>query len=392
MDKELETGLGKLNANTHAWAESLERDCSADLRKAVERRQMLVLQGLRRTGKTTLAKKIAFEHLKRNGAGYFSWDAVNPPYTLQRLDELLEMMQEKLVVIDEVQYVPNWQVVLKRHYDRDDGRRFILTGSASLELDKRSHETLAGRIQTFTLKTLSLSEYSKFKGTPAENALEEYLQKGGFPELVNETDPAFIRLYLQDTVLRQFASRDLPAVFPDKNPEFALRVLKLLSATVGSTFQISSLTNTLNSNRITLGSYYHALERGLIIRTAFNFTPSLAKQERTAKKIYFEDNGILTTLNPEASIGALAENALARHLNSLWFYRNSFEVDFIDPEKKIAMELKYQNAVNEEDSATLNKFTSKHPEYAALLVTKNKPGKNGIQKTRLSELLARRLE
>lgn len=387
MDDEIAKRLDELNAAPESWKRGLARECSPVLENALNRRQMLVLQGLRRTGKTTLAKQIAFKWLKL-GASYFSWDAVNPPYTPERLDSLLEQMQEKLVVVDEVQYVPNWQVVAKRHYERDDGRRFLLTGSASLELDKRSHETLAGRIQTHTLKTLSLAEYCKFAGKKPSSCVEEYLWKGGFPELVNESEAGFKSEYVQDTILRQFASRDLPTVFPDKNPEFALRILKLLAGGAGSVFQINSLSQALNSNRVTIASYYHALESGLIIRTAYNHTPSLSKQERTAKKCFFEDNGILSTLNPQVNEGALAENALARHLGQLWFERNSREIDFILPEQKLAVELKYQNSIAAEDEKPLREFLAKNREYRGVLVTKNDGKKGEISRVPLHEFLA----
>ncbi|MEK6924411.1 MAG: ATP-binding protein [Candidatus Micrarchaeota archaeon] len=384
MDLEVSTRLGELNASRGSWNAGVKRDCWQSLKNALKRRQAVVLQGLRRTGKTTLARKLAFEE---KSSEYFSWDAVNPPYTPQRLDELLQAMQAKLCVIDEIQYVPGWQVVLKRHYDRDDGRRFLATGSASLELDKRSHETLAGRVQTHTLKTLALGEYARFTRKKPGDCIAEYLRAGGFPEIAGEKDAGFRSTYIQDAVLRQFASRDLPTVFPDKNPEFALRILKLVAASAGSAIQLNSLAKTLSTNRVTLASYYHALESGLLVRTAYNSTPSLARQERSAKKAFIEDNAILATLNPAATTGALAENALARHLPQLWFHKNRGEIDFILPDEKLAIELKYQNNVTAQDEQPLRRFLQENPGYRGVLVTKNEKNDGEVPRVPLHEFL-----
>ncbi|MDP3741778.1 MAG: AAA family ATPase, partial [Candidatus Micrarchaeota archaeon] len=128
----------------------VERTAFLQLEKAAGSKFIAVIRGLRRTGKSVLARqlmqKTINQELKPTEVGWFEFDR-SMGATYDDLDKLVKFFESrgvKLVVLDEVAFVKGWQDVLKRHYDNSE-TKFIVTGSSALELDKRSSESLAGR-------------------------------------------------------------------------------------------------------------------------------------------------------------------------------------------------------------------------------------------------------
>ena len=368
----------------------VSREAFPKLKKAASSKFIVLLRGLRRTGKSVLARQLMQELIAQGMEAseicWFEFDRSMGagPDDINSLIHFFKNRGAKVIVFDEIPFAKGWQDTLKRHYDLSD-LKFVATGSSALELDKHSVESLAGRFMALRVKPFSFGEYLLLRGIPlpkseqemakAEEEMvlraDEYLRSGGLPEaiLLNEAER---KEYIMNAVLSPLFFKDLPAVFPSANPDMLLKSLELLSATCGSTFQFQSIAEVLGCSHPTAASQVELLERALIARQAFNYTGSVMKQKRTAKKIIIEDNGILAVLHPGVSSGALAENLVGRVAEANRFWRDSErrEVDFVVPEKKLAIEVKYQEHTTSSDEKNLKYFLGRHAGWKGLLITK----------------------
>ncbi|MBI5036736.1 ATP-binding protein [Candidatus Micrarchaeota archaeon] len=365
----------------------VERQAYGELEASWRTKFITVLRGLRRTGKSVLARQLMKTVAERDPkkVAWFEFDrAMNA--TPEDLDSLIRFFQgrgAKTVILDEVAFVSHWQDILKRHYDRSD-LKFVVTGSSAIELDQRTSESLAGRFQTIRVSPFTLKEKLAQKGKPftgsaldeanrAEDFFleaEEYIKSGGLPEIATAQQEARAG-YINGTLLGPLFYKDLPAVFPEANPDMLSKTLEVLSGTVASTYQLQPIAEALGCSHPTAGTNVALLEKALLVRTAVNFTPSKAKQRRTAKKIVFADNGILTALRPDAGLGVLAENAALNVLGANYFWRSPLaEVDIVLPSAKVAAEVKYQEHITSSDERNLRYYLERRKGWRGCLVTK----------------------
>ena len=387
------------------------REITPVFEESIKNKFVTILRGLRRTGKSILSRQ-AMQTALTKGAKprevcWFEFDR-SMQATPSDLDTLLKFFagdgESKLVVLDEIVFVPNWQDVLKRHYDLSN-TKFIVTGSSALELDKRSSESLAGRFEIIKVKPFSFAENLLLttgaspktqlelvkKSGEMQNKCNEYLKTGGLPEAIplnNEKRREFIK----NSILEPLFFKDIPGVFPNANPDLLLKTLELLSGTVGSTFQFQQMVEVLGCSHPVIATQVEILCKSLVVSQLFNYTPSIIKQKRTAKKIIFADNGILNVLNPEKGSGALAENLVGSTIEATHFWRDSEgrEVDFLLPEKKIAIEVKYQEHISGEDEKHLKYFLKEHPGWQAILITKKHESNHEIKQIPLWKWLLKR--
>ncbi len=391
-----ETGkIGFPRAGPHL----VQRDAFPLLERYGKSKFITLVRGLRRCGKSVLVR----QHLQKMLEGgvppksiaWFEFDRqMNAaPDDLDSLIRYFLSLDARTIVLDEIQFVAQWQDVLKRHYDRSDVK-FILSGSSALELDKRSAESMAGRFELVGLKPFNFKEYLDLRSIrPAnahemeknapllEQACDEYLAGTGFPEAILMDEPDR-KEYIRNTVIDPIFYKDIPAVFPSAKPDFLLRVLELLSPTIGREYAYQSIANVVQCSYPVIAENVTVLERSLLVKTAYNYTGSLTKQKRTAKKIIFADNGIAAAFDPALPIGLLAENAAAIHTGSGHFFRDTagHEVDIVLPEKKLAIEVKYQMHVQPDDEKGLRHFLGLYPEFRGIMLTKNEEKEGRIRR------------
>lgn len=386
----------------------VERNVLNDAWKSSERKFVTILRGLRRTGKSFIAKQIASRKLETvktpKEIAWFEFDrAMNAtPDDLDALMRFFESHGARTIVLDEIAFVPLWQDVLKRHYDRT-GLKLIVTGSSAIELDKRSSESLAGRFETIHVNPFSLAERMELLGTapprtPLQQAqggarmvgeAEEYLFAGGIPEATVEKNAQVRFKYLKESLLDPLFYKDFPAVFPQANPDALVKTLEILSATVGSTYQLQAIAQALQCRAPEASLHVELLQRTLLVKTQYNYTSSIVKQRRTSKKIVFADTGILKALRPDVENGKLAENCAAQALQANFFWRDTqgHEVDIMLPKEKLAIEVKYQNNISTSDEKNLRYFLEKKKGWRGVLVTKNEEEKGEMPRIPLWKVL-----
>jgi len=161
------------------YLKPFKRDLFYSLVKFLNTRQIILLYGIRRVGKTTILYQL-IDYLLKNGVNkknilYFSFDEANVSLdeVLKNYSELVlgkDILKEKKIYLflDEIQKLNNFQNQLKVYYDLYPNIKFIVSGSASLSIYKGVKESLAGRVYEFVLPLLSFSEYLTFLGEKIE--------------------------------------------------------------------------------------------------------------------------------------------------------------------------------------------------------------------------------
>jgi predicted AAA+ superfamily ATPase len=345
------------------------RDVYPSLKEHLKKKQITVLTGMRRTGKTTLLKKLmedsgveqkVFFDLERiDNRELFS--EKNYEIVVQVLTQRGIRFSEKVLIgVDEIQLVPNLPSVVKYLYDKYD-IKFILTGSSSYYLKNRFNESLAGRKKIFEIYPLTFKELLTFKEitfTPAgfftdytfviaeyqrlKLFYDEYIDYGGFPE-VALTDKVADKKDLIEDILSSYINLDLMALSDIKKSKEAIKLIKLLAARVGTKLEISKICRLAGLSRPLVENYVELFEQSYLIRTIPVTTVSPDREIVKARKLYFLDNGI-ASLYAGLSSGSKFENAVFNQLlaiGNLSYYslKTGREIDFI-LDKKIAFEVK----------------------------------------------------
>lgn len=338
------------------------------LKKHLTEKQITVITGMRRTGKTTLLRQLLAESPLSNKL-YLDLERLdnrelflqkNYEVTLKALASRGLNPQEKMLVgLDEIQLVPEIPSVLKYLYDHHE-IKFIVTGSSSYYLKNLFRESLAGRKKIFELYPLDFGEYLDFHSTPylkepflrqAFDALEyerlrsfyeEYLRYGGFPEVVLATDFQVKRDLLAD-IISSYMSLDVKTLSDLRDEKNLYALVKALASRVGTRLDCSKLSRLIGLSRPTITSYLEFLEKTYVIARVPVFSHQADREIVKARKVYFCDNG-LANLLADLGSGAQFENAVFNQLarkGELWYYaqKSGQEIDFIF-EKEVALEVK----------------------------------------------------
>jgi len=404
-----------------------KRKAFLELSKYLKIKQILALVGLRRVGKTVLMKQLIAEILhstKPKNILFFSfeerWGKVEilEDLTYHFLENVAEEGR-KYVFFDEIQKVHGWEDVLKRFYDRREDIKFIVSGSASIHITK-SVESLAGRIFDVYITPLSFAEFLEMNNiridyqeitsfeyktmTKLYNAnlhqkekltslFNEYLFKGGFPEIAKESDEEIIRKYIGSSVIDRILLKDLPEEIEIKKPSALREILEYAARETSGIFVIDRLSSLLGLNKETASNYVEYLKRAFLIHVSYNYTRSIVKQIRTNKKIHItlpsvaialESYGRDVLLYPEI-IGKYVESLIAIFLSykhrKVFFWRTpqKEEVDIVVKEKELLpIEVKYRTQILDADVKSVLKFCKKFKVKRGIVITKDLLDKRSI--------------
>ena len=249
----------------------------------------VALLGPRQVGKTTLALAIA------QSLPSIYLDLEDPADRDKLADAalFLEGHADKLVVIDEIHNAPNLFAVLRGLIDkgRRGGRktgRFLLLGSASIELLKQSAESLAGRVVYRELCPLDVTETGAAK-------TESLWLRGGFPPSTLADTQANSRDW-RSAFLRTYLARDIPALGPRIPTETLRRLWTMLANNQGSLLNAASLAANLNVSAPTITRYVDLLVELLLVRRLQPYHANTNKRLVKSPKTYVRDSGILHTL------------------------------------------------------------------------------------------------
>ncbi|PIS39463.1 MAG: ATPase [Candidatus Nealsonbacteria bacterium CG08_land_8_20_14_0_20_38_20] len=324
--------------------------------------KIITLSGPRRAGKTyyfyqiikKLKEKIDFSRIIYVD---FEDDRLFP-LAIKDLDDLMEAYfelypenkaKEIYYFFDEIQNIDNWEIFIRRIYDKEKAKIF-LTGSSSKLLSREIATSLRGRTLNYQIFPLSFKEFLNFKGVkPDKNSayskirfqikklFQEYAIFGGFPEVVLESDD------LKMAVLKNYYDliiyRDLVERFAVRNVNFLKSLSKYLLTNVSAPFSINgyhqNLEKPLRPAKETVLEYLSYLQEIELVFLLPIFSYSLKTQQVNPKKNYVVDNGLRNAVCFRFSedFGRLLENLvfveLKRRNKEIYYYKQKRECDFV---------------------------------------------------------------
>jgi hypothetical protein len=249
----------------------------------------VALLGPRQVGKTTLAVHIAEgrEHV------YLDLESSADRKKLADPALYLSSHEDKLVILDEVQRMPELFQTLRGLIDQGrrrnlKTRRFLLLGSASIDLLKQSGESLAGRISYVELNPLTILE------TKPETQ-DRLWVRGGFPNsFLAKTDGA--SALWRENFIRTYLERDIPQLGPRIPAETLRRFWTMLAHAQGATLNVAQFARGLGVDGKTVARYLDLLVDLLLVRRLQPFHANVGKRLVKSPKVFVRDSGIVHTL------------------------------------------------------------------------------------------------
>jgi hypothetical protein len=271
------------------------------MRKALGRQAAVALIGPRQAGKTTLALKIAEE----TGAVYLDLEASADRAKLSDPVLYLSQYEDRLVILDEIHRVPELFQELRGLIDagRRKGRRtarFLVLGSASMDLLRQSGESLAGRIEYVELGPLDVLEIED-----SADAATALWVRGGFPDSYLAADDAD-SLSFRENFIRTYLERDVPQFGPRIPAETLGRLWTMLAHAQGAPLNASKLAASLAVSVPTVIRYVDLLADLLLVRRLMPAHANTGKRLVKSPKVYVRDSGLVHALLGIGDFDALA--------------------------------------------------------------------------------------
>lgn len=336
--------------NERVFPELVERDYG--IRKYVNSKlnKIVVLNGFRRVGKTSLLineLKSLLEKNSRKEVVYLNFEDERIPLNSSFLSNLfseiinLNGITPKFLFLDELQNFPNWSKWLRRVYDLYPKTRFFVTGSSSKMTLNKIPTELRGRYLSKRVFPLSFKEFLKFKGieeNKVNSHFEDYLFNGGLPEVVLAEENE--KLEIVKSYYSSVVNRDLIESYSIRNKEGIKAILNLLLNS--TSYSYNKLYNSLKSlnyeiGKNTLIDYVGFIEDSFFMFSIPIFSYKVKNRMQYPKKNYFIDNVFLSRIasNFSRNYGRLYENLVAINLLKMgedffyWKNEKNEEVDFI---------------------------------------------------------------
>lgn len=393
-------------------------------------RRAIVLMGPRRVGKTVLLFH-AVDKLIHAGVDplkivFFSIET--PIYLGQSLDQLFKLARTATgkvdpsgwyVIFDEIQYLKDWELHLKRLVDDFPETRFIASGSAAAALRMKSNESGAGRFTDFILPPLTFSEFIELKGLEhlileskiqygtsnagyyqTNNIAEfnkhflEYINFGGYPEVT--LSPAIASdtaRYVRNDIIDKVLLRDLPSLYGIRDVQELNALFTMLAFNSGCEVSFESLSKKSGVDKAAVRKYMEYLEAAFLIARIRPVDETAKRFERVRQfKVYLTNTSLRAALfSPitmdDSSFGSLVETAIfdqwlhrpERQIHYARWQRG--EVDMVGVsgatmKPNWAVEVKWSNRFFKDPSelSPLLKFCMQNGLRSALVTTIDKSG------------------
>jgi len=410
----------------------------------------LLINGPRRVGKTTIINQVIRYLIeeKRTPTNHILFFSLDDPIIQQLPQQDQGTLFEALLAqwaqvagtalrtspntlycfLDEVQRLPRWELYIKRYIDLRYPIRFIISGSASHTIFRKSLESLLGRLVDISLPPFTFREFVRFHYPEhgvfltklSEDILDigdvssvvkfnrrlsesikpnqiqqwnhyadEYAQKGGFPQLWMMATAAERSAFIDQQFVERVTLEDLRLVKEIRRPEIFHQFLRYAFARTGQEYNLEELASLIHTTRVTLTEALPLLLQTELIRKVERFTGKPVRLRSTHAKLYAADlvlmqgiTKIVTSLEGEER-GRVAET-LAHNVIRLFpgvsdvsYYREPSgkqEVDFIVRvgSRMIPIEIAYQNQLDNKHHAAIRTFLEVRgrPNSFGILVTK----------------------
>ncbi|MFA5962115.1 MAG: ATP-binding protein [Parcubacteria group bacterium] len=313
-----------------------------DFEKYLKTKQITVISGIRRAGKSTLLKQFSLHYPAFHYLNFDDERLVD--FTVADFQNLMVAFQKrsntKVILLDEIQNVPKWERFVRRIFE--EGYKIFLTGSNAKLLSGELATHLTGRYLKIELYPFSFKEFLHFhsvsieqEGTKKEvevlKYFEQYLFGGGFPEFVKTKDGEITKQIFEDIVYR-----DLLARFKIRETKNFKSLVNYLFTNITSEISYNSLKNFLGiKSATTVKNYIEFIAESYLAFELFKYDFSLKKQYVSNKKMYAIDNGLRNSVafSFSGDSGKMLENLIFLELKrrgmEVYYYKGKKECDFI---------------------------------------------------------------
>jgi len=316
--------------------ESIERH--VELPEALSRRRALVVQGVRRCGKSTLlAQLIDRYRLDRRDCLFINFE--DPRLagrlgfeTLERLTNAFGKRRQGTetltVFLDEIQWVDGWQRWLRAQLERPGRCRFVVSGSNAHLLSGELSTVLTGRHVTVELFPF---DFAEFRRVHAHGGLADYLHRGGFPEPIADRDgDLLLRQYFVDILERDVRER------VGARSSLALRqIVQMVFESAGSELSLRRIAAASGVAVETVSAYLDACEQAYFLFPCPWFAYSERKRSHRNRKYYPIDTGLrrVAVTSAGGDLGKALDCAvfleLKKRFRDVFYWRSAGEVDFV---------------------------------------------------------------
>ncbi len=370
--------------------------------------KVVVVTGPRRAGKTFFLYEI-MEQLVKSGRQLEEFLYLN--FENERISDIkqnqlaliieayLELYpnQKPVFFLDEVQNVPHWDKFVRRL--KEEGFTVYLSGSNSKLLSKEIATSLRGHSYPVEILPFSFKEFLKVKGVnlsknwefdgtkpKVKKLFDEYLNLGGYPEIVLENRLEFVDEYFKTMLFQDAVER-----YKVKNVELLRLLMKYLTRLYAQEYSINKFNNFAKSNNYksstsVIQRYSKILEDIYFCFLVNAKQKSFKKETGYLKKAYLCDHAFINYYNTEKDPGRLLENMVflelvRRHEQSINYYKNGFECDFITTDKLIQVchTLNEENKKREINGLMEAKTKFKNKKSLILTYSQEEELENGIQ-------------
>lgn len=338
----------------------LERELSLP----IDSGKIITVPGVRRCGKSSLfillIHQLLAKGISKERILFLYFDDERLSFDASNLDEILQAYRElypdiplknAYLFFDEIQMANDWQPFVRRVYEQECKNIFI-TGSNSRMLSSELSTSLRGRTLQYEEFPLSFDEYCRFRQIDANyyvatnqakiiNAFKEYLQEGGFPEVVLSQEVYRERILQEYFFVMLY--KDLIERYEIKNVAAVRYFIKRVMTNLTKPTSINRIYNELKSQSVSIGknTLYELIEQTESIYLFFSlskYDPSFTKESSSDKKYYCIDNGLRSILlNPQSEDnGKLLENIVFLHLRrqlpiqaGIHYFKGKKECDFL---------------------------------------------------------------
>lgn len=363
-----------------------KRRLLGELMKYIDLRQMQILSGIRRAGKTTLMFQVVNELLKHDvdpfNIMYFSFDEevedmndIIDSYETNVLKHSIRQVERIYIFLDEVQKAKSWSDKVKQIYDMNPNIKIFISGSAAIGIKKGTRESLAGRFFDFAVDPLGFDEYLSFMDVEIDKSregvferqikqhLNRFLETGGFIEIL-EFDAKQRERYFKEGLLERVVYRDLPDIFPIRTPELLYRLLRIIAERPGMYLDYKNIAGDLGYDQRTIGEYISYLENALLLVRIYNYSASRLTSEKKMKRAYLSSPAFSLAFSGDLDRGPLLEQFFINDLKVRFFSRTPQrdEVDIVltKDDKVIPVEIKIRKKIGREEYKPVLKFLRKY--------------------------------
>lgn len=338
----------------------------------INNKDIIILTGLRRVGKTTILKQIISNLIQMDvevkNIFYISLDMLTiKDLTIREI--IIEFRKihkisndEKVYVfLDEVTSKKDYNQELKNLYDIGNIKIFVSSSSASLLKDGRAY--LTGRARYFEIETLDFNEFLKFSNYEikkserhlTEKYFEEYMEFGGIPEYILTKDPTYL-----SELINTIIYKDIIAKNNIKNSEFVFDLFRLLCERVGKLISYNKLSKILGISKDSVQTYInYFIDTYLFYQVEVD--GKLNEKILKNKKLYCSDVGIRNLISGFKDKGAIYENLVytkIRQNSPNYYLKKGIEIDFITKESLI--EAKFGQELSDDQKKLFDKVKRKN--------------------------------